>query len=116
MVQKTYFIENENQLNTVITEIKALPEYGRAKSILGIVYANGIDGNETKHYLDILNSQIDDIKMAGISVIRSKENIEENGITISFNIFEDKKLSKEKYLKKFSEKNLWTIILVNAHY
>ncbi len=89
MVQKTYFIENENQLNTVITEIKALPEYGRAKSILGIVYANGIDGNETKHYLDILNSQIDDIKMAGISVIRSKENIDENGITISFNIFEE---------------------------
>lgn len=89
MVQKTFFIRNTTEIYTMTASILALPEYKRAKSVLGVVYSCCIPINVTGAYISIIGHKLDKVKMAGISVIGSRKLWKDKGLTLSFCFFEN---------------------------
>ena len=87
MVQRTFFIKNTTEIYSMTASILALPEYARAKSVLGVVYSCCIPINVTSAYVSIISHKLDKVKMAGISVIGSRKSWQDKGITLSFCFF-----------------------------
>ncbi|SEA90537.1 Signal transduction histidine kinase [Pseudobutyrivibrio sp. ACV-2] len=102
MVQRTFFIKNTTEIYSMTASILAMPEYRRAKSVLGVVYSCCIPINVTGAYISIINHKLDKVKMAGISVIGSRKSWKDKGLTLSFCFFENSNVqvmsfSQDKY-------------------
>ncbi|MBQ6461796.1 MAG: hypothetical protein IJJ59_00550 [Pseudobutyrivibrio sp.] len=72
MLQKTYFAENTGKLYRVLGKMTMLKEYKKAKSVLVLMYANGISKAEGKKYFEAIKLKMPQAKIAGISVITSQ--------------------------------------------
>ena len=88
MIQKTYFSHNEKELENIINEIKNLDELKSAKGALALFYCNGLSEAEASKYIDIFRNALPQIKISGISVITSRENWNEKGVSLSLLLFE----------------------------
>ncbi|MBE5969978.1 MAG: response regulator [Lachnospiraceae bacterium] len=114
MIQKTCFVKNIAQLKETVNNIKRLEAFGKASSVVGLIYVNGFNANQTQEYLDILKREMPSVIFAGSTVINSSHDWLEKGISLSFLIFESSKADlyvyktgeqiKEEIVKKFVER------------
>ena len=97
MLQKTYFAENTGELYRVIGKMTMLKEYKKAKSVLVLMYANGISKAEGKKYFEAIKLKMPQAKIAGISVITSQRDWNRIGVNVSFLFFESSDVNVYDY-------------------
>ena len=88
MVQKTFFVENEDELRAVNSKVLQFEEYNRAKSVLALVYANAFTRDAGKSFVKIIKEQLPKATISGISVITSQKDWNRYGASVSFLFFD----------------------------
>ena len=91
MVQKTFFVRNIADLENAINQVIAVPEYKHYSDVMALVFANGIGNDKIAEYIDVIRDSMPDIKVSGISVIKSVKKWNDIGLSISFFIFNTSK-------------------------
>ena len=117
MIQKTYFAHNIEELSKVIMQVKEAKYLESAKNVLALFYFNGLSKAKAKEYVGAFTRELPDVKVSGISVFTSREDWNENGVSISFMFFdyvdvdiftyktnEDNCFSLEEIIQDFSKK------------
>lgn len=97
MLQKTYFAENTGDMYKVLGEMTMLKEYKKAKSVLVLMYVNGISRAEGKKYFEAIKIKMSRAKIAGISVISSQKDWNRIGVNVSFLFFESSDVNVYDY-------------------
>ncbi len=91
MLQKTYFFRTTADIKPQLTELKKLPEYVGCSSALVLLFVNGFIMGEAEEYVDAIKQELPNAALAGLSVISSSMNWDENGVTASILLFKESK-------------------------
>ncbi|WP_051538109.1 response regulator [Butyrivibrio proteoclasticus] len=107
MEQRTYFVRDLDELNNCIAEIKELPAFKEAMSVLALMYVNGFNSEEARPYVDGLKRSMPKAVVSGLAVMNSSDKWDENGISISFIFFESSKVDLYTYeASRYSEEEI----------
>ncbi|MBQ7725023.1 MAG: response regulator [Lachnospiraceae bacterium] len=89
MLQRTYFVSEKEELNSVLSEVSGLSEYTRPESVLVVMMANQVPKAGVTEYTEIIRKGLPGASIAGVSVITSNYSLDKSGISISFCFFRE---------------------------
>lgn len=89
MLQKTYFVSEKEELNSVLSEVSGLSEYTHPESVLVVMMANQVPKAGVTEYTEIIRKGLPGASIAGVSVITSSYSLDKSGISISFCFFRE---------------------------
>lgn len=92
MLQRSYFVSNENELNHALSIISELQEYRQAESVLAVLLTNQVVKADVEKYTEIIREKLPGVYIAGVSVITSTYTFNVSGVTISFCFFRESKV------------------------
>lgn len=97
MLQRSYFVSNEKELNSALSIVAELQEYRQAESVLAVLLTNQVTKADVLKFTDIIREKLPGIYIAGVSVITSTCTFNVNGVTVSFCFFRESKVQVLTY-------------------
>ena len=89
MLQRSFYVSDHEELDSVLKEVAGSKEYRSARSVLAVLLPNQFPETTVREYTGIIREKLPGISIAGISVVTSTFIFGRRGMTLSFCFFKE---------------------------